>query len=313
MKAQPFETIALISSGATGSLIIQEIQARRLARTVAVAVHDDGTLEHSCGLEGDGKPSAIEAITCADLVIFSVPFGVGDAIVTEIAMHLKPGAVLTDVGAIKGPAITRMLSLIPDRVHFVPGHLMVGTEHAAFGGGYLGPFGERRCILTPPHGTNLGAVAKVTLFWEALGVAVDQIDPQHHDKLLAVVSHLPHIIAHNIVRTAKDLEPVIETEVNKFAASGFCELTRLAVSDATIWRDICLHNKDAILEMLARFSEDLDSVRRAIRWEDGDGLLDLFTRTRAVRRSFTDLDHDKARLDLIHNNRTAVADFVKNR
>ncbi len=182
-------------------------------------------------------------------------------------------------------------------MHFIPGHPIAGTEYSGPDAGFIGLFQGRWCILTPPPGTDDAAKAKLRLFWEALGSMVDEMDPGHHDKVLAIVSHLPHIIAYNIVGTADDLEAVTESEVIKYSASGFRDFTRLAASDPTMWRDVCLHNKDAILEMLARFSEDLAYLQRAIRWGDGDKLFDLFTRTRAIRRSIVQAGQDTDKAD----------------
>jgi cyclohexadieny/prephenate dehydrogenase len=174
---------------------------------------------------------------------------------------------------------------VPEGVHFIPGHPIAGTEHSGPDAGFAELFEGRWCILTPLPGTDRDALDRLTAFWQACGSTVDTMDAVHHDMVLAIVSHLPHIIAYNIVGTADDLEAVTKSEVIKYSASGFRDFTRLAASDPTMWRDVCLHNKDAILEMLARFSEDLSALQRAIRWGDGEKLFDLFTRTREVRRS----------------------------
>ena len=221
----------------------------------------------------------------ADLVVVSVPVGASGDVAKAISGALKPGAILTDVGSTKGSVVAQMTPHVPEGVHFIPGHPIAGTEHSGPDSGFADLFDGRWCILTPPPGADAAAVAQLTTFWERCGSRVDTMDPAHHDMVLAIVSHLPHIIAYNIVGTADDLEAVTKSEVIKYSASGFRDFTRLAASDPTMWRDVCLHNKDAILEMLARFSEDLSSLQRAIRWGDGDKLFDLFTRTRAVRRS----------------------------
>ncbi len=181
---------------------------------------------------------------------------------------------------------------MPDNVHFIPGHPLAGTEKSGPDAGFAGLFRDRWCIFTPLPDTDADALDRLKAFWMELGSRVDDMDPQHHDKVLAIVSHLPHIIAYNIVGTADDLGTVTESEVIKYSASGFRDFTRLAASDPTMWRDICLHNKDAILEMLARFSEDLAYLQRAIRWGEGDKLFDLFTRTRAIRRSIVQAGQD---------------------
>ncbi|ASY57995.1 prephenate/arogenate dehydrogenase family protein [Sinorhizobium sp. CCBAU 05631] len=299
MMAQQFETIALIGIGLIGSSIARDIMDRQLAGTIVVSTRSEATLKRAgeLGLGHRYTLSAAEAVKDADLVIVSVPVGASGAVAAEIAAHLKPGAIVTDVGSTKGSVIAQMAPHLPDSVHFVPGHPIAGTEHSGPDAGFAGLFRGRWCILTPPPGTDEEAVAKLRLFWEALGSMVDEMDPEHHDMVLAIVSHLPHIIAYNIVGTADDLATVTESEVIKYSASGFRDFTRLAASDPTMWRDVCLHNKDAILEMLARFSEDLASLQRAIRWGDGDKLFDLFTRTRAIRRSIIQAGQDTAMPD----------------
>ncbi|AUX77677.1 MULTISPECIES: prephenate/arogenate dehydrogenase family protein [Sinorhizobium] len=299
MMAQQFETIALIGIGLIGSSIARDILDRQLAGTIVVSTRSEATLKRAgeLGLGHRYTLSAAEAVKDADLVIVSVPVGASGAVAAEIAAHLKPGAIVTDVGSTKGSVIAQMAPHLPDSVHFVPGHPIAGTEHSGPDAGFAGLFRGRWCILTPPPGTDEEAVAKLRLFWEALGSMVDEMDPEHHDMVLAIVSHLPHIIAYNIVGTADDLATVTESEVIKYSASGFRDFTRLAASDPTMWRDVCLHNKDAILEMLARFSEDLASLQRAIRWGDGDKLFDLFTRTRAIRRSIIQAGQDTAMPD----------------
>jgi cyclohexadieny/prephenate dehydrogenase len=221
----------------------------------------------------------------ADLVIVSVPVGASGAVAAEIAPGLKPGAIVTDVGSTKASVIAQMLPHMPANVHFIPGHPLAGTEKSGPDAGFAELFANRWCILTPLEGADPAAVDRLAAFWRACGSNIDTMDPQHHDMVLAMVSHLPHIIAYNIVGTADDLQAVTKSEVIKYSASGFRDFTRLAASDPTMWRDVCLHNRDAILEMLARFSEDLSALQRAIRWGDGDKLFDMFSRTRAVRRS----------------------------
>lgn len=299
MMAQQFETIALIGIGLIGSSIARDIREKQLAGTIVVTTRSEATLKRAgeLGLGDRYTLSAAEAIEGADLVVVSVPVGASGAVAAEIAAHLKPGAIVTDVGSTKGSVIAQMAPHLPKDVHFVPGHPIAGTEHSGPDAGFAGLFRGRWCILTPPAGTDEEAVARLRLFWETLGSMVDEMDPEHHDKVLAIVSHLPHIIAYNIVGTADDLETVTESEVIKYSASGFRDFTRLAASDPTMWRDVCLHNKDAILEMLARFSEDLASLQRAIRWGDGDKLFDLFTRTRAIRRSIVQAGQDTAMPD----------------
>ncbi|CAN7381039.1 prephenate/arogenate dehydrogenase family protein [Pararhizobium sp. LjRoot255] len=297
--AKQFETIALIGIGLIGSSIAREIKDKGLAGSITVATRSDATLKRAQELNlGDRyTTSAAEAAKDADLVIVSVPVGASGAVAAEIAGNLKPGAIVTDVGSTKGSVIAQMAPHIPEGVHFIPGHPIAGTEYSGPDAGFIGLFKGRWCILTPLPETDETAKAKLRTFWETLGSMVDDMDPEHHDKVLAIVSHLPHIIAYNIVGTADDLETVTESEVIKYSASGFRDFTRLAASDPTMWRDVCLHNKDAILEMLARFSEDLAYLQRAIRWGDGEKLFDLFTRTRAIRRSIIQAGQDTEMAD----------------
>ncbi len=292
--AKQFETIALIGIGLIGSSIAREIKDKGLAGSVTISTRSEATLKRAEALNlGDRYTiSAADAVKDADLVIVSVPVGASGAVAAEIAPHLKPGTIVTDVGSTKGSVIAQMAPHMPPGVHFIPGHPIAGTEYSGPDAGFIGLFKGRWCILTPLPDTDETAKAKLRTFWETLGSMVDDMDPEHHDKVLAIVSHLPHIIAYNIVGTADDLEAVTESEVIKYSASGFRDFTRLAASDPTMWRDVCLHNKDAILEMLSRFSEDLAYLQRAIRWGDGDKLFDLFTRTRAIRRSIVQAGQD---------------------
>ncbi|MFA7414586.1 MAG: prephenate/arogenate dehydrogenase family protein [Rhizobium sp.] len=294
MSAAQFDKVALIGIGLIGSSIARDIKELGLAREVAISTRSPETLRRAEELElGTSYAlSAAEAVENADLVIVSVPVGASESVAKLIAPRLKPGAIVTDVGSTKASVIAQMAPHMPSNVHFIPGHPLAGTEKSGPDAGFSGLFHGRWCILTPISGTDAQALERLTAFWEALGSRVDEMDPEHHDKVLAIVSHLPHIIAYNIVGTADDLETVTESEVIKYSASGFRDFTRLAASDPTMWRDVCLHNKDAILEMLARFSEDLAYLQRAIRWGEGDKLFELFTRTRAIRRSIIEAGQD---------------------
>ena len=286
--AEPlFDRIALVGIGLIGSSLARVIRREGLARHIAISTRSAETLKRAEELTlGDSySTSAAEAVSGADLVIVSVPVGASGAVAAEIAGALKPGAILTDVGSTKSSVIVQMQPHVPAGVHFIPGHPIAGTERSGPDAGFAELFEGRWCILTPVPGTDEAAVARLADFWQRCGSRIDTMDPAHHDMVLAIVSHLPHIIAYNIVGTADDLEAVTKSEVIKYSASGFRDFTRLAASDPTMWRDVCLHNKDAILEMLARFSEDLSSLQRAIRWGDGDKLFEMFTRTRAVRKS----------------------------
>ncbi|MBN9222128.1 MAG: prephenate/arogenate dehydrogenase family protein [Mesorhizobium sp.] len=294
MTSPMFEKIALVGIGLIGSSLARVIRREGLARHVAISTRSEATLKRAeaLGLGDSYTTDAKEAVRDADLVIVSVPVGSSGAVAEEIAPALKKGAILTDVGSTKASVIAQMQPHVPEGVHFIPGHPLAGTEKSGPDAGFADLFANRWCIFTPLPGTDAGALERLSEFWRRCGANIDTMDPQHHDMTLAIVSHLPHIIAYNIVGTADDLESVTKTEVIKYSASGFRDFTRLAASDPTMWRDVCLHNKDAILEMLARFSEDLAFLQRAIRWGDGDKLFDLFTRTRAVRRSIIEAGQD---------------------
>jgi cyclohexadieny/prephenate dehydrogenase len=294
MTIPQFERIALIGIGLIGSSIARDVKELGLAGDLVISTRSTETLHRAQELQlGDRyTSSAAEAVNDADLVIVSVPVGASEAVAQQIAANLKPGAIVTDVGSTKASVIAQMAPHMPDHVHFIPGHPLAGTEKSGPDAGFTGLFRDRWCIFTPLPDTDTVALEKLKAFWSALGSRIDEMDPEHHDKVLAIVSHLPHIIAYNIVGTADDLETVTESEVIKYSASGFRDFTRLAASDPTMWRDVCLHNKDAILEMLARFSEDLAYLQRAIRWGEGDKLFELFTRTRAIRRSIVQAGQD---------------------
>lgn len=289
-----FGKIALVGIGLIGSSLARVIRREGLAGQVAISTRSEATLARASklGLGDTYTTDAKEAVRDADLVIVSVPVGSSGTVAAEIAPALKKGAILTDVGSTKASVIAQMQPHVPDGVHFIPGHPLAGTEKSGPDAGFAELFENRWCIFTPLPGTDPAALEKLSEFWRRCGSNIDTMDPQHHDMTLAIVSHLPHIIAYNIVGTADDLESVTKSEVIKYSASGFRDFTRLAASDPTMWRDVCLHNKDAILEMLARFSEDLSSLQRAIRWGDGEKLFDLFTRTRAVRRSIIEAGQD---------------------
>ena len=289
-----FEKIALVGIGLIGSSLARVIRREGLAGHVAISTRSAATLKRAEELKlGDSySTNAKESVRDADLVIVSVPVGSSGEDAAEIAPALKKGAIVTDVGSTKASVIAQMSPHIPAGVHFIPGHPLAGTEKSGPDAGFADLFDNRWCIFTPLPDTDPVALEKLSEFWRRCGSNIDTMDPAHHDMTLAIVSHLPHIIAYNIVGTASDLETVTKTEVIKYSASGFRDFTRLAASDPTMWRDVCLHNKDAILEMLARFSEDLASLQRAVRWGDGDKLFDLFTRTRAVRKSIIEAGQD---------------------
>lgn len=281
-----FQRLALIGIGLIGSSIA--LAARETGSVGHVAIHSRSPVTlaraEELGLGDSYHPDAAEAVADADCVIIAVPVGASEAVAKAIAPALKPGAIVSDVGSVKESVVNQMAPHLPAGVHFVPAHPVAGTEHSGPDAGFASLFQNRWCILTPLPDSDPEAVATLQHFWEALGADVEQMTPQHHDLVLAITSHVPHLIAYNIVGTAEDLETVTESEVMKFAAGGFRDFTRIASSDPTMWRDVFLNNRDAVLEMLGRFNEDLASLQRAIRWGDGEALEALFTRTRDIRR-----------------------------
>jgi len=215
------------------------------------------------------------------------------AAAAAIGPHLKPGAIVTDVGSVKIAVVRDVAPHLPDGVHFVPGHPIAGTEFSGPAAGFAELFDGRWCILTPQAHTDAGATAKIRALWQAVGSRVEEMEPGHHDRVLAITSHLPHLIAYTIVGTANDLEGDLQQEVIKFSASGFRDFTRIAASDPVMWRDIFLNNKDAVLEVIQRFTEDLTALQRAIRWGEGEVLEDRFVKTRAIRRAIIDARQDR--------------------
>ncbi|MEQ8780008.1 MAG: prephenate/arogenate dehydrogenase family protein [Roseibium album] len=282
-----FNRMALIGIGLIGSSLAQVARQRGLVNEISISTRSPATLQRAeeLGLGDYYALDAAAAVEDADLVILCVPVGANEAVAKWIAPSLKKGAILSDTGSTKESVVEQVSPHVPDGVHFIPGHPIAGTEHSGPDAGFSTLFDQRWCILTPPDDVDQEALQKLKTFWESCGSDVDLMEPKHHDLVLAIVSHLPHLIAYNIVGTADDLATVTKSQVIKYSASGFRDFTRLAASDPTMWRDVCLNNKEAILEMLARFSEDLSAMQRAIRWGDGQMLFDLFTRTRSIRRS----------------------------
>jgi cyclohexadieny/prephenate dehydrogenase len=229
--------------------------------------------------------------------VVCVPVGVCGAVAEEIGSHLKPRAIVSDVGSVKGSVVRDMGAHLPDTIHFVPAHPVAGTEHSGPDAGFAELFENRWCILTPPEGADPQAVERLAAFWRLLGAKVETMSPEHHDIVLAITSHIPHLIAYNIVGTAADVEQVTQSEVIKFSAGGFRDFTRIAASDPVMWRDVFLNNKEAVLEMLGRFSEDLAALQRMIRWDEGEALEKLFSRTRAIRRGVIEAGQDTAAAD----------------
>ena len=294
----PFARVSIIGLGLIGSSIARAV--RDAMPTVSLSGYDaDPDVRETARaltLCDDIADTAGAAVMDADLVILCVPLGAMATVAESIANDLPPEAVISDVGSSKAAVTAALTAALPDHA-IVPAHPVAGTERSGPEAGFASLFHNRWCILTPVEGTSDSAVQQVTAFWERLGAQVEVMDAAHHDLVLAVTSHLPHLIAYTIVGTASDLEGVTQSEVIKYSAGGFRDFTRIAASDPTMWRDVFLTNKDAVLEMLQRFSEDLTALQRAIRWGDGDALFDLFTRTRAIRRSIIVQGQDDDRPD----------------
>lgn len=294
----PFERVAIIGLGLIGSSIARGVHATM--PSVRLTGHDASpevrAAARALQLCDDITDNVGAAVIDADLVVLCVPVGAIGMVAADIADALAGDVVVSDVGSSKAGVARALADALPGVV-VVPAHPVAGTERSGPEAGFATLFAGRWCILTPTRDTPPTAVARVQEFWERLGSNVETMDAAHHDLVLAITSHLPHLIAYTIVGTASDLESVTRSEVIKYSAGGFRDFTRIAASDPVMWRDVFLSNKDAVLEMLQRFSEDLSVLQRAIRWDDGDALLDLFTRTRAVRRSIIEQGQDDARPD----------------
>ncbi len=289
----PFARVTIIGLGLIGSSIARG--AMQAMPTVRVTGYDadENVRETADRLQicHDVADSAGAAVIDADLVILCVPVGAMGAVAAEFAAELPADAIVSDVGSCKAEVARALAAALPGAT-IIPAHPVAGTERSGPEAGFATLFKHRWCIVTPPEGADAVAVERVSEFWRRLGAEVETMAPEHHDRVLAVTSHLPHLIAYTIVGTASDLEEVTQSEVIKYSAGGFRDFTRIAASDPTMWRDVFLTNREAVLEMLQRFSEDLSQLQRAIRWGDGDALFDLFTRTRAVRRSIVEQGQD---------------------
>jgi cyclohexadieny/prephenate dehydrogenase len=285
-----FDTVCLIGIGLIGSSLARVIRREGLAARIVACARSDATLDKVGELD---LADAVfkdpgQAVEGADLIVISTPIGTNGAIAQAIAAHLKPGAIVTDVGSVKQAVIAAVAPHIPAGVHFVPGHPLAGTEKSGPEAGFATLFQDRWCILTPDAATDAGAVERVAELWRRAGSNVETMDPAHHDRVLAITSHLPHLIAYTIVGTVFDLESDAQQEVIKYSATGFRDFTRIAASDPVMWRDVFMNNREAVLEMLGRFTEDLSRLQRAIRWGEADVLEELFTRTREGRRGIVE-------------------------
>ena len=294
--SQIYDRVALIGLGLIASSMFWSMKRGGLAGHVTGYARSAETRDTArrIGLCDTVSDTLLEAVQDADLIVLAVPVGVMGQIAEEIAPHLKAGATVTDVGSVKAQVITDVLPHIPDGVHFVPAHPLAGTEHSGPESGFATLFDNRWCLIVPPEQADPDAVETLARFWRGLGSNVDTMDAEHHDLVLAVTSHCPHLIAYTMVGVADDLRRVTDSEVIKFSAAGFRDFTRIAASDPTMWRDVFLTNKDATLEILGRFTEELFALQRAIRQGDGKLLHDYFTRTRAIRRGIIEAGQDTA-------------------
>jgi cyclohexadieny/prephenate dehydrogenase len=289
-----FNRLALIGVGLIGSSIARAARAQGAVRSIVATARSPQTRRRvaELGLADQVVESNTAAVAGADLVIVCIPVGACGAVAAEIGPHLAAGATVSDAGSVKGSIIRDMGPHLPKNVHFVPAHPVAGTEYSGPDAGFAELFVNRWCILTPPEGTDAQAVDKLVAFWQLLGANVQTMTADHHDLVLAITSHLPHLIAYTIVGTADELQTVTRSEVLKFSAGGFRDFTRIAASDPTMWRDVFLANKDAVLEMLGRFNEDISLLTKAIRNGDGDALFDHFVRTRAIRKGIIEIGQD---------------------
>jgi len=299
MTAPQFRRLALIGVGLIGSSIARAARAQKLVGSIVATARSARTRRRvmELGLADQVVDTNAAAVEGADLVIVCIPVGQCGAAAREIAPHLAPGAIVSDVGSVKAQVARDMAPHLPANVHFVPAHPVAGTEYSGPDAGFAELFIGRWCILTPPERADAVAVQRLSGFWSGLGAKVATMSAEHHDLVLAITSHVPHLIAYTIVGTADDLSAVTRSEVLQYSAGGFRDFTRIAASDPTMWRDVFLANKKGVMEMLARFNEDLARLTRAIEEGDGVSLYDLFTRTRAIRRGIVDIGQDSAAPD----------------
>lgn len=283
---RPFRRVAMLGIGLINGSLAKVMLREGVAEEIVAAARREETRARAVelGLCRRAVADPAEAVAGADLVVLGVPPAAVGPVAEAMRPGLAPDALVTDVSSIKAQVIRDVVPHLRAPSLFVPGHPVAGTEHSGPDAAFDTLFVRRRCILTPIEDTDPGAVRRIKELWELAGSSVDLMTPEHHDRVLAITSHLPHLIAYTIVGTVADLEDQARTEVFKYAAGGFTDFTRIAASDPTMWRDVLLGNREAVLEMLGRFTEDLVALQRAIRWGDGDTLFELFTRTRAIRR-----------------------------
>ncbi|MGI9391301.1 MAG: prephenate/arogenate dehydrogenase family protein [Boseongicola sp.] len=292
--SQIYNRVALIGLGLIASSMAHAMRTGGLAGEIVGTARSSQTREtvRELGFCDRVTETAAEAVIDADLVVLAMPVGAMEPVAKEIGPHLAEGATVTDVGSVKQAVVEAVVPSLPANVHFIPGHPLAGTEHSGPHSGFAELFENRYCVLLPPEGADEDAVERLKQFWSAMGANVETMDIDHHDLVVAVTSHTPHLIAYTMVGVADDLRRVTDSEVIKYSAAGFRDFTRIAASDPTMWRDVFLNNKEATLEILGRFTEELFALQRAIRTGDGDHLFEYFTRTRAIRRGIIEAGQD---------------------
>lgn len=289
-----YKQVALIGLGLIASSMAHAMRRAGMATQIVGTARSAETRATATNLGFCDRvvDTAADAVKGADLIILATPVGAMEAIMAEVAPYLEQGATVSDVGSVKRAVFDAVLPHLPDGVHFIGGHPMAGTEHSGPTSGFAELFDNRWCLIVPQEDADADAVARLETYWRALGADINQMEPDHHDLVCSVVSHCPHLIAYTMVGVADDLRRVTDSEVIKYSAAGFRDFTRIAASDPTMWRDVFLTNKDATLEILGRFTEELFALQRAIRTGDGEHLHDYFTRTRAIRRGIIEAGQD---------------------
>jgi len=285
-----FDRVAIIGTGLIGASLALALKRHGLTNHVIGCARTQETIDKALelGILDSGTTDITAAVNDADFIMLATPVGAFSDLAKAMAPHLKPGAIISDAGSVKQAVIDAVAPELPAGVHFIPAHPIAGTEHSGPEAGFAELFEGRWCILTPPPGSDPAAIEKVTQMWRGIGMQIELMEAEHHDRVLAITSHLPHLIAYTIVGTATDLEAHTKSEVFKFAAGGFRDFTRIAASDPVMWRDVFLNNREAVLDMLGRFTEDLSALQKAIRNGDGKTLEDHFARTREIRRGVID-------------------------
>ena len=294
VKAYKYKKVSFIGFGLINSSLARIVKSKNIAEKIIAYSRSKTTRLkiEKLKIVDEVKYNLVEAVEDADLIILGVPVGAMEEVVKEFANSISKGAIITDVGSIKKSIIDSILPLLPNDVFFVPGHPIAGTEKSGPEAGFKDLFKGHWCILTPDNNTNKDAVNKITELWEMAGMSVTLMDADYHDRVLAITSHIPHLVAYSIVGTVTELEDHLKTEVIKFSAGGFRDFTRIAASDPIMWRDVFLNNGDAVLEMLGRFIEDLTALQKSIRWKDGKALEELFTKTRSIRKGIISAKQD---------------------